>query len=240
MAVASCSSIRSYRVDSGSSPRAWRWRRRCGPGWARSRADRRARTAAPSECCTRANMPSNNSVGSAGRSSSDRIAAFTAGSARRCASSSRLHSACSRRIGGPVAEAVVALESDHHAERPRRDLRVQAGCPPRARPRTGPASRATGSGRRRPGSERTTPAGRSRRSTAASTPVPSWGRRCPHPRRPAGPARTPPGRRRPWPGRDRTARPRRRTCRAPARRPSRGAPSCATSRSRARRPRSPR
>ncbi|CAG7209929.1 hypothetical protein PICSAR30_03446 [Mycobacterium avium subsp. paratuberculosis] len=31
-------------------------------------------------------------------------------------------------VGGPVAETVMALEPDHHAERARRDLRVQAGA----------------------------------------------------------------------------------------------------------------
>ena len=112
-------------------------------------------------------MLSNNSFGSGGRSSPRwRIAAFTAGSARRCASSSRLHSAS--RPQGRTDGVNAPWRGSRTPPTGRAAIwgynrRPPYGPPPRYRARQVPAPR-------RPGSCRTRSGGRSPRRGAASTP----------------------------------------------------------------------
>ena len=85
-----------------------------------------------------------------------------------------------------MGERVVAREAEQHAERARRDLRVQpTACRVRGRGDVqllAPEVRV----RRRPGSARTRSAGRSRRPAAASTPVPFSGAMMSSPATPCG------------------------------------------------------
>ena len=60
----------------------------------------------------------------------------------------------SASVGRPVGEGVVAGKAEQHAERPRGDLRVEPTACVRVRPPRCRAARATGRGRRRPGSAR--------------------------------------------------------------------------------------
>ena len=149
-------------------------------GSARSPAARRAGRCRSRQCCTKSNIPSNSRSGRR-QVGSERIAACTSGLASCARALLAAAGRPSAAIGRAVAEGVMGLQADQHAERARRDLRVQPAPCRVGVGGPGPAARATASG-----------AGSSWSSAKRHRPA-DLGRQPPHPGHPrSGPTRSSP------------------------------------------------